>query len=823
MRTILLHIIIIWIPLNSYGQSIFKNSINDTNPSLTNPYINGQTFDQNLNVSGIGRGTGINGNTGGNRYNARDWNTSNLDTNDYFEFSITPQSGYKLNLTTLEYKAQISATAGPINFAFRSSVDGFTNNISTPTILNSGSETTPQPIDLSSSEFQNINLNITFRFYAWGGSNTTGTFSINEFSFNGIVSCNSPTPTIDTIKQPDCNSKTGTVTLINLPTPGTWDLYQDNSLIQSGGIGNTATVVNINAGNHKFKIANNYCSSAFSTEVSINSNTTTWDGISWSNGNPSNVNHIVFNNYYSSTNPIECCSCQVNSGNVVIHGGHTLKITNGLNIVGGKLTFDNNASLIQLNDFATNFGSITYQRQTTPVSNLDYTYWSSPVTGFTIGAVSPNTLSGKWYSYNATINNWRQESASTIMNKGIGYIIRGPESNKSPNPPNIQLASFIGIPNNGIISTPITGNDHSNLIGNPYPSAIDADSFITQNSTLIDGTLFFWTHNTSIQLATNITNGTAGSGKYAYTSDDYASYNLTGGVAAFQTPTISGRTNTDIPTGNIAAGQGFFVTGSTTGNIKFSNSMRIGNEDTLLNNSQFFKTYTTVRNNVINKNRIWLNLTNNQGAYKQILVGYITNASNDFENNFDGQTFDSNPYIDFYSTIGNKKLVIQGKGLPFDELDIVPLGYRSDISGEFSINLSQVDGNFINKPIYIEDKITNSIRNIKDGPYTFTSEKGIFDNRFILRYTNDKLTRNSIEKSSKDILIYKKNHCIKIKSLNENIEEIIIIDLIGNQLLKRKNINSNQYTALDLPSENQILVVKIVLKNKQLIVKKIVY
>jgi hypothetical protein len=823
MRTTLLLIIIIGTQHFSYGQSIFKNNINDTNPSLANPYTNGQITDSNITVSGIGRGSGLNGNTGGNRYNARDWNTSTFDANDYFEFTITPNSGYTIDFINFTYKAQVSAVAGPLNFAFRSSLDAFANNISTPFIANTGLEVTPTPINLSDVDFQNITSSITFRFYAWGGLATTGTFSINEFTFNGIVSCNLPIPTINTITQPDCNSTTGTVTLINLPASGIWDLYQNNTLIQSGGIGNTATIGNLNAGLHKFKISNNFCSSAFSAQISINSNTTKWDGISWSNGNPSNSNHIVFNNDYSSTNHLECCSCQVNSGNIVIHSGHTLKIKNELNIIGGKLTFENNASLVQLNDNATNIGDITYQRQTTPVRNLDYTYWSSPVFGFTIAAVSPNTMQGKWYSYNATTDIWRQENAATIMTQGIGYIIRGPETNKSPNTPSSHLASFIGTPNNGTINIPIEGNDHFNLIGNPYPSAIDADVFITENSTLIDGTIYFWTHNTSIQLASNITNGTAGSGIYAYTSDDYASYNLTGGVAAIQTPSISGGTNTDIPTGNIAAGQGFFITGNTTGNAKFNNSMRIGNGGTFLDNSQFFKTHTEKRNNTIDKNRIWLNLTNSQGIFKQILVGYLSDATNDFENNFDGQTFDSNPYIDFYSTIENKKLVIQGKALPIDELDIVPIGYRTDISGEFTINLSKVDGYFTNKPIYIEDKTTNTIRNLKDGSYTFLSEKGTFDNRFVLRYTNDNLSKTLIEKLSKDILIYKKNDCIKIKSLNKNIEEITILDLIGNQLLKKKNINSNQYTTLDLPSENQILMIKIVLENKQLIVKKIVY
>jgi hypothetical protein len=37
------------------------------------------------------------------------------------------------------------------------------------------------------------------------------------------------------------------------------------------------------------------------------------------------------------------------------------------------------------------------------------------------------------------------------------------------------------------------------LMGNPYPSALDADKFLDANASLIEGTIYFWTHNTSLR------------------------------------------------------------------------------------------------------------------------------------------------------------------------------------------------------------------------------------------------------------------------------------------------------------------------------------
>jgi hypothetical protein len=160
------------------------NEITGTNPSADNPFTDGQVVAPNVAFSGIGRGSGITGNSGDHRYNARGWNSTSLDPNDYFNFIITPASGYLLNLTSFRYTGQRSGS-GPNSFAFRSSLDGFTANIGSPTAsLSPPTETT---IDLTSTAFQSLQSPIEFRLYGWGASGAGGTFSVNDFSFAGNV------------------------------------------------------------------------------------------------------------------------------------------------------------------------------------------------------------------------------------------------------------------------------------------------------------------------------------------------------------------------------------------------------------------------------------------------------------------------------------------------------------------------------------------------------------------------------------------------------------------------------------------------------------
>ena len=339
---------------------------------------------------------------------------------------------------------------------------------------------------------------------------------------------------------------------------------------------------------------------------------TTDGGVTWDNGIPDNTKKAVFvgTGSIAMVTPINACSCQINSGvNVVVGvpgGTNTdaiLKLENGLNVQGtGSLTFENNASLIQVNDAAVNTGTIIYKRISSEMKNFDFTYWSSPVSDQnsgpfqTLKALSPNTLFDKYFSY--ANGNWVTENVNNIMKPGKGYIIRTPKPGVYGMPypetvvmPYSQPVKFVGVPNNGLITIPSQGLAMDNLIGNPYPSPIDADSFINENAALIDGALYFWTHNTGIK-----PNGSL----YVYSSNDYATYTLTGGAGTmgnfvdvnnngiYDAGDIIDDSNK--PNGKIAAGQSFFVTTKATGNFVFNNGMR-NTADVLASgsNSQFFK------------------------------------------------------------------------------------------------------------------------------------------------------------------------------------------------------------------------------------------
>ncbi|MGL2992754.1 T9SS sorting signal type C domain-containing protein [Flavobacterium sp. TSSA_36] len=672
----------------------------------------------------------------------------------------------------------------------------------------------------------------------------SGTYILNYTDVGGC-SINSPieikatntspsAPIIGTITQPTCVLATGSVALSGLPSSGSWTISATPSTAGLTGLTGTNvdnTIIGGLAANtsYTFVISNGTCTSASSGAAVTNPipATATWNGSAWigttpAGSNPLLTQPIIFNGNYTSTGNINGCSCAVTSGNVVINSGHTMTITNAVNVTNNATTsliFNNTASLVQTNN-VTNTGTIEYNRSSSLMKNFDFTYWSSPVAGQNIVTLSPNTLADKYFRYDP-VSGWLLHTG--IMTPGAGYIIRVPKPG-SPAPDNwsgstyAQPVTFKGVPNNGNVTFTV-GPDQYNLIGNPYPSAINATTFMQDNSAIIYGPLYFWTHNTPI---TN--NG--------YMANDYATFNLTGStVTGLPTgPAPNPGLNNNAPNGYIAAGQSFFVGTkqgiATDSKFQFTNSMRVSGTTNSYGtgiNQQFFKQTSTKKSTTVEKNRVWLNLTNAQGAFKQLLVGYVTGATNDWDTLYDGPSFDGQPFVDFYSINQGQNLTIQGRALPFEVTDVVPLGYRSTIAGPFEIGIDSRDGVLAQQELWLEDKKTSTVHDLTKGSYTFTTINGLENDRFVLKYTNKTLGTDDNTLADKSLVISIKNKKITVTSSEETITQIQIFDLLGRKIYDKAKINAQEYVIDHLLSSEQTLIVKTTLANGVINSQKIIF
>ena len=533
---------------------------------------------------------------------------------------------------------------------------------------------------------------------------------------------------------------------------------------------------------------------------------TSWtDATNWSiKGVPSATRDVLIAAVAPANQPV--ISSNVSVASLSLNASTSLTVNSGFNLTvagavanSGTMTLENNANLIQGGTTNTNTGNVIVKRNSNSLKRLDYTIWSSPVTNASLflKTFSPLTLDARFYNYNEGTNLYNAVTtptlpAATAFTKGAGYLIRMPDEDPSTlgflsdyylgNTPLTYNGEFIGVPNNGTITKAMAFTvDGYNMVGNPYPSTIDADTFITDNNANIESSLYFWRK----------INGATGSA--------YAVYNSLG---------ATGTPSSASPNGTIQVGQGFFVKAKSASNLTFTNAMRIGTLST-----QSFKTKQVA------KDRVWLNLTNIAGVFSQTLVGYLADATQGVDN-YDAKYINDSP-IALTSSINGEEYTIQGRPA-FDASDVVALNFKTDADGYYTIALDHFDGVFAaGQDVYLVDSKTGTETDLKAGSYTFNATAGIDNARFSLKYQKTlKVDAPAFNENS--VSVYKNNGALYVNSGFVAMSNIKVFDIQGRLVAEQKNLKSTTAVFNNLRAKNQVLIVKITGENNNVVSKKVV-
>jgi hypothetical protein len=179
--------------------------------------------------------------------------------------------------------------------------------------------------------------------------------------------------------------------------------------------------------------------------------------------------------------------------------------------------------------------------------------------------------------------------------------------------------------------------------------------------------------------------------------------------------------------------------------------------------------------------------------------------------------------MSIYSLINDKSMIIQGRPTPFSPLDKVPLGVKIETAGTHKIALSLVDGLFenANQRIFLEDALLGVIHDLRVEPYVFTADVGIYNKRFVLRYTKDTALRNDNSDTSETYAFITNNH-LQVQS-GETIKEITLYDITG-KLLKTYQPNElkNNFEA-DFNFANGSYIAKIKLESGSVVNRKLLH
>jgi len=412
------------------------------------------------------------------------------------------------------------------------------------------------------------------------------------------------------------------------------------------------------------------------------------------------------------------------------------------------------------------------------------------------GLSSPLTIAKNWlYIFQAgnATNNWSYVGDTGAIAPGLGFSMKGTSGSNSN-----QTYDFRGKPNNGTISNTVLPSQWT-LIGNPYPSALDAHAFIhdSQNVDAITGTLYFWQQDLAV-LSHNTQEYVGGYASYTISADaaietfipaPFNTYNSNGTINNNGNP-LSNLTTKQVKR-YLPIAQGFMVEGAsgTTGMVNAKNSHRVYYKESNPD-SEFFRTATSSTNLPIEYSRFRVNLDFNNTYTRQLVQTFHSNATSGFDYGLESKS--ANPL----SNDGNwiqQNIAYASQASNFDVNLILPIGIHLTTNSVVRFRVVDVQNFDPNQPIYLYDATTGLHYDLRTELPEINLVAGNYQNRFDIRFIPPVVLTIDLPDAlnSLSVFYHKKNTELVLSNQNHlNIESIDFIDLSG-KLIFSKQLNSD--------------------------------
>jgi hypothetical protein len=505
--------------------------------------------------------------------------------------------------------------------------------------------------------------------------------------------------------------------------------------------------------------------------------TTTWTGATdndWATASNWSDNTVPTSTYYVSIpsgtphDPIVSPATGAEASVVTVNAGATLTL---------ESTSTQFSSLIA--DTAT--GDIFYKRYTAqvgpigtndfispPLSGQQFNDFEAANTG--VLALNPANTIAAFAPFNTTTNAYENyaTSATTPLAAGKGY--RAATLIGSP-------LTFTGTVNTGTVNTSITEDTSSwNLIGNPYPSYIDFETFFPANEGQFD---------LGIYKAIFGYDGNASDGWIVWNQgkiDDNINY----------------------PQLLITPGQGFFV------------RAKVG-AGTVLNDTQVaftpeMRTSGTTDDFIFNRNTnvdvalAKLQLSKGLDTFTTDIY-FNSNTTKNLDPGYDAGSFQGNASGIYTELVeGNTGVELAIQALAYTDFSdvVVPLGIKANAGEQISISLDDATTTLPEYIyVYLEDNANNTWMLLNDGDYTITPSTNLSETgRFFLHFQAEALSTSDIENSGLQVFVNQDHKTLVVNGLLHDTTEVAVYDILGRVVLSTQLESNSTVNLVDVASIN---------------------
>lgn len=476
--------------------------------------------------------------------------------------------------------------------------------------------------------------------------------------------------------------------------------------------------------------------------------------------------------------------------------------------------------------------------------------------------------------------NWQFVGNTTTLNPGEGFTMKGTSGTDAlvvdadgvANKTGLaQRYDFRGRPNDGnIIVAVSTGN--RTLIGNPYPSAINLNMFLIENSgrsfnastgvvsaggnpNVIRGEAYFWEHSKS-GASHNLNTYVGGYGTYVANGSNVGTPG-TWASATWNTYNASGTVNTTGPsTGSdfrrqfSPIGQGFMVEGVAAGSVTMKNLYRVFVREGLSNQSTFERN-ASVTSTSVSTSQNWEDIPNvagldytqisklpvpqiklevvlNDTQSREVVMAFNPNTTDGYDIGYDAIAPDdtTSPNLVYFNQNDNtKKAVITT--LPFHSDKRIPIAFKAAENATYKVKVSELINFYDSNEVYLHDKISGLYHDITNGFCNLNVAAGENVSQYEITFKNyDVLLNNDLNLVANSFNIFQNNTTSMLNIVNNSAKEIAtcsVFDVSGKLIISKKNLGKN--SLIEIPTNvlsDGVYFVKVVTRDAVSVEKKII-
>jgi hypothetical protein len=379
-----------------------------------------------------------------------------------------------------------------------------------------------------------------------------------------------------------------------------------------------------------------------------------------------------------------------------------------------------------------------------------------------------------WYEQNGVWVNFKNDDVSPTWSTGNGspnfvagrgYLVEYTGTGLTK--------LFAGNLNAGLVSLALTNTASGvyagyNLVGNPYPSAMDWKATSWDRSSLVK----------------------SGGGYVMSVWNDASS---TGNYGEFNSALLS-NTGTNEVSQYIPVGQGFMVQAATSGNISSTDDVRVHADQAFLKSTEAVP------------NTLRLKVSGNANTYSdEIMIefGHQTSEGGAEKMN---SFYETAPSLFTVKTDGNYSIDFRGE----PEAVTIPLSFKAGVDGNYTITASQLESFASTSVITLEDLKLAKKQDLTQNPvYNFVSSKNDDGARFLLHFGG----AFGIGENNKvqPITVYAFGNTVYITNTSTTIlkGDVFVYNTLGQMLLQQKWTGDN-LTGINLNASTGYYLVKVI-------------